>query len=77
MSWVEKNRKINNRGGGGDYSGRESSMVGKYLKLPDQKNFLKSCDSRGNDTHRKMLYSIHFKTFELTFEQKIDQVDRK
>ena len=25
MSWVEKNRKINNRGGGGDYSGHASS----------------------------------------------------
>ena len=75
---MEKNRKINNRGEGGAII-RDSRvrMVGKYLKLPDQKNFLKRCDSQGNDTHRKMLYSIHFKTFELTFEQKIYQVDGK
>ena len=33
MSWVEKNRKINNRGGGGDdYSGLESMY-------PDLTNF--------------------------------------
>ena len=27
MSWVEKNRKINNRGGGDDYSGLENTEI--------------------------------------------------
>ena len=31
MSWVEKNRKINNRwGGGGDYSGLDSILINIY-----------------------------------------------
>ena len=36
MSWVEKNRKINIRvGGGGDYSGLESRQLQVKLELND------------------------------------------
>ena len=45
MSWLEKNRKINNRGGGGyDYSGLGSTdMPG--CKLDNKKTNLKAIES--------------------------------